>query len=104
MQDISVRDYRWEYPEGPETAEMGEVHYLMTPHHALVLALHNEKRAFEFFTDVAANATDVGIGLLATEMATEEQEHVALIEKWLAKYPKPSDDWEDDPDPPQERD
>ena len=99
VQDISARTYRWEEPDGPETTDMGEAHYLMTPHHALRLALHNEKRAQEFFAKIAAEATDNELVLLATEMAAEEQEHVALMEAWVARYPQPADDWADDPDP-----
>ena len=104
MQDFSAKVFQWEDPEGPETADMGEAHYLMTPHHALCLALHNEQRAHEFFNKVAADTTDMDVGLMASEMAAEEQEHVLLIEKWLTRYPQPSDDWSDDPDPAVGRD
>ena len=41
--------FRWETPEGPETTDYGELHYLMQPWHALKLAEHNERRAVEFF-------------------------------------------------------
>lgn len=101
---IAATNYRWEYPEGPETTDMGAVHYLMSPHHALQLALHNEKRAYDFFTRVATEATDNGIVELALEMAAEEQEHVQLVEQWLARYPPPPADWTDDPDEPVGRD
>jgi len=104
VKDISASKYQWEYPEGPETTNLEEAHYLMTPHHALQLALHNEKRACEFFTRIAAAATDDEVVHLATEMAAEEQEHVSLIEEWLTRYPAPDDDWNDDPDPPVGRD
>jgi rubrerythrin len=104
VKDISASKYQWEYPEGPETTNLEEAHYLMTPHHALQLALHNEKRAGDFFTRIAAAATDGDVAHLATEMAAEEQEHVSLIEEWLTRYPEPDDDWSDDPDPPVGRD
>jgi rubrerythrin len=104
LPDISTTTYQWEDPEGPESIDMGDVHYLMTPHHALQLALHNEKRAHEFFAKIASDATDTRVAHLATEMAAEEQEHVDLMEAWLTRYPKPSDDWSDDPDPPVGRD
>jgi rubrerythrin len=102
--DISSAAFRWTQPEGPETTDLGNVHYLMTPHHALQLALHNEKLAHVFFAEIAAGAADADVVLLASEMAEEEQEHVALMEKWLGRYPAPSDDWSDDPDPPAARD
>jgi hypothetical protein len=33
-------------------------------------------------------------------MRKEEAEHVAMVREWLAKVPKPDDNWADDPDPP----
>jgi rubrerythrin len=104
MQDFAATIFRWEDPEGPETTDMGEAHYLMTPYHALRLALHNEKRAHEYFNKVAADTTDIDIGLMAVEMAAEEQEHVVLIEEWLTRYPQPTEEWSDDPDPAVGRD
>ena len=100
LPDISTSACRWESPEGPETTDLGEAHYLMTPHHALRFALHNEQRAYDFFAKVAAEATDQSVAQLASEMATEEQEHVALMQAWLAKYPQPDDHWSHDPDSP----
>jgi len=104
VKDISASKYQWEQPEGPETTNLEEAHYLMTPHHALQLALHNEKRACEFFTRIAAATTDDEVVHLATEMAAEEQEHVNLMQEWLSRYPEPNNDWSDDPDPPVGRD
>lgn len=100
LPDISASAYRWETPEGPETTDLGEAHYLMTPHHALKLALHNEQRAHDFFAKVAAEAPDRSVRQLAAEMVTEEQEHIALMKVWLAKFPQPDDDGSHDPDSP----
>lgn len=100
LPNIAASAYRWEDPEGPETTDFGEAHYLMTAHIALRLALHNEQRAFEFFTRVAAEAADRGVVKLAEEMAEEEREHVALMKDWLAKFPQADEAWSDDPDPP----
>ena len=44
-----ARAYRWEGMEGPETGDHGELHYLMTPHHALKIARMNEQRAHRFY-------------------------------------------------------
>src|SRR3974377_2155089 len=43
---------RSERGDGPEEADLGAAHYLMTPWHALQLALVGEKRALEFFASV----------------------------------------------------
>jgi len=91
---------RWDRGDGPEEADLGGAHYLMTPWHALQLALAGEKRALEFFTTVVATAKDAKIKKLAEEFVEEEAEHVNLVHRLLRKYERPSDSWESDPDPP----
>ena len=39
--DARGGSYSWTEPIGPETTASEDVHYLMTPYHALQLALHN---------------------------------------------------------------
>jgi rubrerythrin len=91
---------RWETPEGPETTDYGELHYLMQPWHALKLAEHNERRAVEFFERFAAARVPAEVRTAALEMAADEREHVRLIEEWLARVPPPEPGWDEDPDPP----
>ena len=64
------------------------------------MALQGECYAAEFFADVAASASDPEVRKMAAELAEEEREHVTLVEKWLARYPKPARDWADDQVPP----
>jgi rubrerythrin len=97
---VASANYRWEGTEGPETADPTELHYLMQPYHALQIALHNEKRARDFFAHLAKVATNAGVREGALEMQAEEAEHVALIEGWLKRTPKPDPNWEADQDPP----
>ena len=96
--DTSV--FRWETPEGPETTDYGDLHYLMQPWHALKLAEHNEQRAVEFFERFAAARVPADVQAAALEMAAEEREHVRLIGEWLAKVPPPEPGWDEDMDPP----
>ena len=96
----SAGDYRWEGTEGPESADPTELHYLMQPYHALQIALHNEKRARDFFAHLAKSTTSAGVRKGALEMEEEEAEHVRLIEEWLKRTPKPDPNWETDQDPP----
>ena len=72
----------------------------MLPWHALTIALENEKRAEQFFAQLAKVATSDAVREAAERLRTEEHEHVALIEARLAKVPAPQGDWADDPDPP----
>ena len=97
---VSSANYRWEGAEGPETADPTELHYLMQPYHALQIALHNEKRARDFFAHLAKVATNAGVRKGALEMEKDEAEHVRLIEEWLKRTPVPDFNWEADPDPP----
>lgn len=86
--------------EGPETAGADAVHYLMTPWHALELALANEERAVRFFDALAAKAGDSAVRDAALAMKAEEEEHVALVREWMQKVERPPVDWAVDPDPP----
>ena len=97
---LSPWEYRWPGAEAPESAGIGEAHYMMTPHHALGMALRAEQRALEFYTGVLESGGEASVQALARELAEEEREHVELVKTWLAKYPEPAANWADDPDPP----
>jgi rubrerythrin len=97
---VSSANVRWEGAEGPETADSTELHYLMQPYHALQIALHNEKRARDFFAHLAKVTKDAGVRKGALEMEQDEAEHVRLIQEWLKRTPVPDSNWETDQDPP----
>ena len=90
--------------ELPETAPLDRIHYLMTPAHALALALENEEQAARCFEEFSISAPDAEVRKLAAEMAAEERHHAALIRVRLAKLPEPPSDWYHDPDPPRHSD
>lgn len=90
----------WRRGESPEAVELGAAHYLMTPWHALQLALEGEKRALAFFASVVETTKDAAVKKMAEEFVEEEAEHVNLVNRLLRKHPKPRDTWSDDPDPP----
>jgi rubrerythrin len=91
---------KFERSESPEEAELGSAHYLMTPWHALQLSLAGEKRALAYFTSIVETARDPKVKAMAAELVEEEAEHVSLVHRLLRRYPKPSDSWADDLDPP----
>jgi rubrerythrin len=101
---IAPWEYRWEGFESPESTPHDQMHYLITPFHALELALINERLAHEFFTKISANSRNPEIKRLAKEMAADEAHHVDLIRSWLKRVDKPDRDWADDPDPASEAD
>jgi rubrerythrin len=97
---ISLWDLQWDDGESPEAPSHDEVHYLMTPYHALSLALFAERRAVAFFARVAQEADDEEVRHMASQLRSEEQQHVTLMQQWLGRYPEPEAGWDEDPDPP----
>jgi rubrerythrin len=100
VDDPLVPAYAWPSIEPPEVVPNDEVHYLMHPWHALQLALAAEQRAEAFFDALARVATSDSVRRAALELKAEETEHVAMVRAWMAKVPKPDDEWALDPDPP----
>jgi len=72
-------------PDAPESVAMGDVHYLMSRRQALELALHNEIRGQDFYTQVAESSLSAEVQCIAKEMAGEEGAHVTMLREWLAK-------------------
>jgi rubrerythrin len=92
--------YRWKTP--PEVGDENDLHYLMTPYHALRYARDNEIRGMEYYKEAAASSTDPEVRRLGTDFAAEEAEHVLALDKWIEKTPRPSVTWSEDMDPAQE--
>jgi rubrerythrin len=90
----------WTTGESPEEADLNAAHYLMTPWHALQMALEGEKRALAFFSDIVATTKDPKVKEAAAEFVEEEAEHVNLVHRLLRRYPRPPDSWDADPDTP----
>jgi rubrerythrin len=97
---IAPWDFGWETMEGPETADIGEMNYLMNAVQALRVAMGNEQRAHDFYFAISGESPDAEVRALAAEFADEEKEHLALLEKWLAKMPESTEETVFDPDPP----
>ena len=55
---------------------------------ALKLALATERRAQNFYIDVAEHANDDAVCAFAAEMAQDEQRHVVRLEQLLAREPE----------------
>ena len=92
--------FSWTGPEGPESIDFEDIHYLMTPRRALTLARFNEERAVKYFEAIAAAAIDPRIAAFAAEMAAEERDHVVWVDQWLERIAPDEPGWDEDPDPP----
>ena len=79
--------YRWRSP--PEAGGEEAFDYMLQPFNALIYARENEVRAMEYYRSVAAEATDAGVRRLASAFADEEGDHVAALDKWLERTPRP---------------
>ena len=97
---IAPWDFEWEGGEPPETADSDEMHYLMNRARVLRLATENEKRAYDFYDDIARHAPDPGVRDCAAGFAAEEREHLELLLARREKIPESEDEEAFDPDPP----
>ena len=88
--------YRWSTP--PEVGGEEGFDYMIEPYNALRYARENEVRAMQYYAGVAESAKDAEVKRLATEFADEEREHVAALDEWLARTPRPSSTWAEDPE------
>ncbi|MCG6951317.1 MAG: ferritin family protein [Betaproteobacteria bacterium] len=94
LPEVPAGAYAWLDAGAPETAAHDFVFRLMTPHDALEIALEAERRARRFFDEVYESAADAALRDLALDMAREEDDHVAWVERALATHPDPHVDWE----------
>ncbi|HSU75731.1 MAG TPA: ferritin family protein [Burkholderiales bacterium] len=85
-------EYAWHYlgSQSPKAAPPKNAR------EALALALATERRAQNFYLDVAEHAPDDALCAFAAEMATDEQRHVQRLEELLAREPLPAKTQEDD--------
>ena len=90
---LGPSEYSWLDRGAPETAARELVFRLMTPRHALEIALAGEKRAAAFFEHVMLVADDELLRALAREMAADEGDHILMLEKLLERTPTPIVDW-----------
>jgi len=71
---------KWEDPQVPTDYDSDAVDPAhSTPYRALAFAVHNEERAFHFYTYVAATADDETVREYAETLAREELGHAALL-------------------------
>ncbi|HET7671169.1 MAG TPA: ferritin family protein [Burkholderiales bacterium] len=87
---IAAQQYAWLDAGGPETAARELVFRLMTPRHALAIALAAERRAQGFFEQVYWTTSDPALRALAREMAAEERGHVELVSRMLNDAVEPT--------------
>ena len=93
-------DFKWRSNESPETIDIGRVHYQLSVRDAVLLALEHERRATQFYADVADAAHHPDVINLARKFADEEREHIGWLEACLAECGAEDSKASEDPDPP----
>lgn len=93
-------DFKWRSSEGPETIDIGRVHYQLSVREAVLLALEHERKATEFYADIADTAQTTEVRELARQFADEEREHIGWLESCLADCGSDDATALEDPDPP----
>ena len=90
---LAPGEYAWLDSAAPETAARELVFRLLSPRQALQIALVSERRAAIFFETLAITAVDPMLRALAIEKATDELDHIDMLEKLLETTPDPVVDW-----------
>jgi rubrerythrin len=85
MPPMAAEDYVWPEGTSPEVADWVGVDAQMGAREALELALASERRGHAYYAAIAATTSDPEVMLLAREFTKEEAEHVAELEKLLAR-------------------
>jgi rubrerythrin len=97
---IAPWDFGWEDMEGPETADIGAVNYLMNTARALQIAMGNEQRAHDFYQRISREASAADVREMAAGFAEEESGHLELLRRWIDRTDESADEEAFDPDPP----
>jgi len=85
LPDLQPDEFVWPDGMAPETAEWVGVDAFLDVRGALELALASERRGHAYYAAMAATTQDVEVRRMAAEFATEEAEHVAELERRLAR-------------------
>jgi len=92
LPQIAEWEYAWHYL-GPKADRVAAP---KNARDALKLAIATERRAQNFYVDVAEHAMDDAVCAFAAEMATDEQRHIQRLEQLLAREPEPARSADDD--------
>ena len=85
LPDLVTMDVSWEGLEGPDTTMFESISPDMLPYEVLQIALRNEIKGQEFYTDISLNSPSEEVRKMAADFANEENEHVSMIEQWIAR-------------------
>ena len=82
-------EFSWLDDAPPEEVSHEFVFHLMTPYHALKIALGAERRSKALYERIIATSDNPEVRELAAELAADESEHVDWLQDALARVPRP---------------
>ena len=85
---LKAWEFEWPNEEPPETSSYEAVHYRMSLHQAISLALANERAAEQYYRQAAQASSDPETIRIATEFADEELSHAAALVEKLQELPE----------------
>ena len=83
LPDLATMGVSWEGVEGPETTMFESIQPDMNPYDVLQIALRNEMKGQDFYTNISLHSPNDEVRKLAADFADEENEHVMLMQKWI---------------------
>ncbi|MCK9380786.1 MAG: ferritin family protein [Sulfuritalea sp.] len=93
-------DFKWSGSESPEAIAIGRVNYQLSVREAILLAFEHERKAADFYAEIANTAEAADVKELARQFADEEHEHMGWLETYLAECGPDDSRVLEDPDPP----
>lgn len=80
-------EFDWLEAEPPETTSFESVHYRMSLHDAMLLAMKNEQAAHDYYQHVVERASDKEAARLASQFANEELGHLKELQHMISDVP-----------------
>jgi len=81
LPELATLDLTWEGLEGPETTAYGSVTAQTQVDEMMQIALRNEIRGQDFYTNISLRSPSSKVRKLAAEFAEEENEHVMMLQQ-----------------------
>jgi rubrerythrin len=88
LPELKAWEFNWPEAEPPETASYEAMHYRMSLHEAITLALENEYAAERYYRQVANTSSDVDTAKIAGQFADEECLHAEKLASMLQELPE----------------
>ena len=88
LPELKAWEFNWPEAESPETTSYEAMHYRMSLHEAITLALENEYAAERYYRQVANTSGNVDTAKIAGQFADEERSHAAKLASMLQHLPE----------------